>query len=91
VADDLDITFVHPTDSAQTFEADVSPEQTARECIDQLVAHRFFERQTGRTYKLTYDDGTTSKELKDEEQLGHAGVRSGSALHVLASTSGALA
>ncbi len=89
MSNDLEITFVHPTDSAQTFKADVSPEQTSDDCIEQLVAHDFFERQAGRIYRLSVADGEVNRELKGDETLGEAGVQSGSALHVFASTQGA--
>lgn len=84
---DLELTFIHPTDSTRTFPADVSPEKTADECIEELASHGFFTRQDGHTYRLA--DSSTHKELRGNETLAQSGVASGSALNIIPSTQGA--
>lgn len=86
--DDLELTFIHPTDSARTFPADVSPEKTADDCLEELASHDFFTQQDGHTYRLA--DSATNKELRGSETLASAGVVSGSALNIIPSTQGAV-
>ena len=84
----LDVEFLHPTESETRLEATVSADATPKFLIDALIAERFVPAPVnGGRYGLL--NTANNKALLPNVSLGQAQVQSGSALKVTPEYSGA--
>ena len=90
----MDITFLHPKKSDETFKMGVSPQATPNQCVQQLIKgdHQgpwLAADQTGRPYELVLS--RTQQLLDAATPLGTAGVKTGDTLAVMQPGQGAAA
>jgi len=90
----LDLTFLHPQKSDETFKMGVAPQATPRQCVQQLIKgdHQgpwLASEVPGRPYELVLN--RTQKLLDADTPIGAAGVQAGDTIAVMRPGQGAAA
>jgi len=90
----IDLTFLHPKDSTQTFQMGVAPAATSRQTVEQLLKGDaegpwLDKEPAGRPYELVL--GRTQKVIAPNETIGHAGAVDGDHVAVMQPGQGAAA
>ncbi|MGD1056304.1 MAG: hypothetical protein ABR992_02725 [Solirubrobacteraceae bacterium] len=90
----IDLLFLHPKDSSETFEMGVAPQATARQTVQQLLKGDtegpwLDPEPPGRPYELVLS--RTQKLIAPNETIGHAGAENGDYIAVMQPGQGAAA
>ena len=90
--DKLDLTFLHPTKSDETFKMAVAPKATPRQCVQQLLKGDaegawLPPEVHGRPYELVLS--RTEKLMDADRPLSEAGVKAGDTIAVMRPGQGA--
>jgi len=89
----LDLTFLHPQKSDETFKMAVAPQATPRQCVQQLIKGDdqgpwLSPEVSGRPYELVLN--RTQKVMDADTPITAAGVQAGDTIAVMRPGQGAL-